>query len=165
MTTLIIRSSRRKYVLLLIGVVGFVVLGMFIVGHPRPNRPSDVWLGWAMIIFFGSGIPIFIWQLLDNRPRLVIDERGVRDRTLGVGVIPWSEITGAYVQSIHGNDFICLELRTPELWVRKLSRMKRAMVSANRALGFTPLFLNLSGVNARTDEVLELIRKRCAQFS
>lgn len=154
MEKLIIRNSRWKHVLLLIASVGFVVAGvaMLVKGN---------WFGWVAIIFFGSGIPLFVWQIMDARPRLVIDEHGVLDRTLGVGRIDWLDIEVAQVMSIAGNDFIALELRDPEKYWGRLSSVKRAMASANRRLGFSDFNLNLSGVEARTDEVFELVMKFC----
>ena len=130
--------------------------GIFILKH---GNTSDAWIGWMSIVFFGAGIPLFAWQLIDSRPRLVIDNQGILDRTLGVGVIPWPEITGAYLKSIQGNSFICLEVRDPERWLGQLSPVKRAMVSANEALGFTVLNLNLSAVAAEPSQILELILK------
>lgn len=91
----------------------------------------------------------------------MIDEQGVLDRTLGVERIAWGDIESAYVRSINGNDFICLELRNQEQYWRKLSKVKRAMAAANRSLGFTDFNLNLSGVDVRTDEVFELVMKYC----
>jgi len=151
---LIIKNSRWKYVLLLLGSIGFVACGIWIV-------IDGSWLGWFAIVFFGSGIPLFIWQLADSRPRLIIDDYGVLDRTLGVGRIAWSDIEAAFVRSISGNDFICLELKNPEKYAQKLSKVKQAMTAANRNLGFTDFNLNLSGVDARTDEVFELVMKYC----
>jgi hypothetical protein len=159
MTPISIKASRLKYTLLLIVSIGFVAGGVFIVGH---SASDEAWIGWMNIVFFGAGIPLFSWQILDARPRLVIDDRGVFDRTLGVGVIPWSEITGAYVKSISGNDFICLELRDATPWLQRLSPTKRAIVSANEALGFSVLNLNLSGVAADALQVQELIVKMAA---
>ena len=154
MEKLVIKNSRWKYVLLLIGSIGFVVGGIWMLMRGKP-------FGWAAIVFFGSGIPIFVWQLADSRPRLLIDEQGVLDRTLGVGRIAWSDIRAAYVRSIYGNDFICLELKNPEKYSHKLSKVKRAMAAANRGLGFTDFNLNLSGVDVSTDEVFELVMKYC----
>ena len=154
MEKLIIQNSRWKHVLLLIGCIGFVIAGIWMVIHGKP-------FGWLAILFFGSGIPIFIWQISDSRPRLIIDERGVLDRTLGVGLIAWTDIEAAYVRSIGSNDFICLELKNAEEYAQKLSKVKRAMASANRHLGFTDFNLNLSGVDASTDEVFELLMKYC----
>lgn len=117
--------------------------------------------GWLAILFFGCGIAVSVWQIADSRPRLIIDEDGVLDRTLGIGRIAWSDIEAAYVRSISGNDFICLELKNPEEYAQKLSKVKRAMAAANRDLGFTDFNLNLSGVDASTDEVFELVMKYC----
>jgi hypothetical protein len=154
MEKLIIQNSRWKYVLLLIPCIGFVAAGIWmVIGGER--------FGWLSISFFGSCIPLFIWQIADSRPRLIIDAHGVLDRTLGIGRIAWSDIEAAYLRSISGNDFICLELKNPEKYSQKLSKVKRAMAAANRNLGFTDFNLNLSGVDARTDEVFELVVKYC----
>ncbi|HRH40153.1 MAG TPA: STM3941 family protein [Pyrinomonadaceae bacterium] len=154
MEKIIIKNSRWKHVLLLIGCLGFVSAGIWIVLIGKP-------FGWVAILFFGTGIPVSIWQIADSRPRLIIDEQGVLDRTLGVGRIDWEDIIAAYVRSISGNDFICLELKNPDYYAQKLSPVKRGMAAANRGLGFTDFNLNLSGVDANTDEVIELIMKYC----
>lgn len=154
MEKLVIKNSRWKHILLLIASIAFVVTGIVMIVRGKS-------FGWVAVLFFGSGIPIFIWQIIDSRPRLVIDERGVIDRTLGVGRINWDDIDAAYVLSISGNDFICLELKNPERYLQRLSPVKRAMAKANRQLGFTDFNLNLSGVDARTDEVFELLMKYC----
>ena len=81
---------------------------------------------------------------------------------MGVGLIPWAEIENAYVKSIERNDFICLEVRDPNLWLHKLSPVQKAMVSTNMKLGFTQLNVNLSGVNVSTQQIHELILKMSA---
>jgi hypothetical protein len=96
---------------------------------------------------------------MDSRPRLVIDESGIYDRTLGVGRIPWPEITGARIQSIRGNDFVCLAVRDPKIWLHQLAPLQKLLVRGNRALGFSELNINLSGVEASTAQVYELILK------
>ncbi|MBV8660269.1 MAG: hypothetical protein JO142_20820 [Burkholderiales bacterium] len=161
MNPVVIQSSRGKYVLLSITAIGFVIGGVFIVSHAKAD---DVWVGWMNIVFFGACVPIFVWQLIDSRPRLVINHEGIMDRTLGVGVIPWSEITGAHLRSIQGVCFICLDVRDQEKWVQKLSPVKRSLVSANKALGFTALNLNLSAVSEDPALIHELILKTIASY-
>lgn len=139
---------------MLVGCIGFVGTGIWMVADGKP-------FGWVAILFFGTGLVVSIWQIADSRPRLIIDERGVLDRTLGVGRIAWSDIQEAYVRSIAGNDFICLELKNPAQYEQNLSQVKRAMASANRGLGFTDFNINLSGVDASTAEVFELLMKYC----
>jgi hypothetical protein len=157
MNQLIIKNSNSKYILLLLMTIGIVAGSAWLVS--RGDR-----VGWLGLICFGPGIPLFIRQLLDTRPRLVIDESGVLDRTLGVGRIAWGDIESAYVKSIKGNDFICLTLRNPEVYLGTLSPTRRAMATANRKLGFTEINLNLSGVAADTNEIYELVLKNSEVF-
>jgi hypothetical protein len=117
-------------------------------------------LGWATVAFFGLGTIVLLVQVVDPRPRLLIDEEGVFDRTLGVGPILWSDIEGAYVVSVHGLDFICLVVRDPSVYLEKLSPLRRKLASANCALGFMELNLNLAGLKMSTQDLLRLIGER-----
>ena len=152
-----IRPSRLRSGVLLLAALVFVGFGILFVVTERGRV-----VGWLTILFFGAGIPLFARQLLDSRPRLVIDEQGILDRTLKVGVIPWTEITGARLETITGNTFVCLEVRDPAIFTRQFGAVRRALTSGNRALGFADLNLNLSGLPVRGEEVLALIRRRCA---
>ena len=158
MDTLVIANSRWRYLLLLLVALGLVGGGVFIAVKASGAR----WIGRANILFFGACAALFIRQLFDSRPRLKIDERGINDRTLGVGLIPWSEITNAYVKSMQGNDFICLAVRDPNRWIGGLSPAQMVMLKANKALGFSELNIHLTGTNVRTQEIHELILKLSA---
>jgi hypothetical protein len=160
METLVISNSRWRYVLLLLVSVAFVATGVFLV--KMADTTFEAWAGWPCIIFFGAAIPLFIWQIIDRRPRLTINDLGINDRTMGVGLIPWSEIEDSYVKSIRGNHFICLVARNPEMWTSRFSATKKAMIKTNKALGFTELNVNLSGTSAQPQEIHELILKLSA---
>ena len=60
------------------------------------------------------------------------------------------------------HDFVCLILRDPNMWIERLSPVRKAMKEANKALGFTELNINLSGTNASTQQIHELILKLSA---
>lgn len=152
-----IKNSRIKYLFVLIGAFGFVACGLFLV-----VKTDAVWVGWMSILFFGSMIPLFIWQLKDTAARLIINDQGVYDRTLKVGMIPWHDIQNAFIKEIAGNSFVCLELKNTEHYLSKLNPLMKAAVNANIKLGFTPLSLNLSGVNADANQILEVVIKMSA---
>jgi hypothetical protein len=148
MDSIVIKNSRWLYFVFLIASFGFVVVGIWMIFE-------GIMLGWVSIAFFGSGALIFIWQIFDSRPRLIIDSEGITDRTLGVGKIVWADIEDASIKSIQGTDFICLKLVDPEKYLGRLSKVGRGIVDINRSLGFTESNLNLSGVQANTQEVFE----------
>ena len=151
-----IANSRVEAILLTLGSLGFVAAGIFILLEPEGD---DILVSWMATLFFGGCALVGFWMLFDTRPRLIIDRAGIYDRTIGVGKIPWSDINNAYIRSIRGNDFICLELRNQNAYLQKLSSIQRFLAQANLSLGFTPISLNLSGVDANSYQVLELILK------
>jgi hypothetical protein len=154
MPPIILKASRLKYLGLLTLSLGFVALGVLLL---RKDQPGAVWAGWGNIVFFGAGSVLFVWQIVDARPRVVIDAFGVFDRTLGVGVIPWADIVDARLLFIRSIPFVCLELRDPDRWRLQLGLIRRALTRGNEALGGTILNVNLSGVQADPHEVLAVI--------
>lgn len=154
MTSITFKSSRLKYAVLLLIAIFAVAVGAMMV---MDAKAKDAWIGWGCIIFFGASIPLFAREVFNTQPRLVLNDEGVFDRTLGVGIIPWTEITGATLRSVNRNYFICLEVRNPKRWTARMPPLKRAMVSANKALGFAALNLNLSAIAADPMEVYTLV--------
>ncbi len=114
-------------------------------------------MGWLCGGFFALGIPIFLRQIFDLKPRLILSDDGVIDSTLGIGMIDWKDIHGLSIQSVHKNDFICLEMDEDanEKYLSNLSPVKRKLVTANVALGFAPVNLNLSGIKGSTNDIFD----------
>lgn len=160
MPPLVLKPSRLKYFGLLILTLGFVALGAFLV---RKADSRALWIGWTNIVFFGAGAVLFVRQIVDTRPRVVIDENGIFDRTLGVGVIPWAAIVDARLQSVRSIPFICLELRNPDAWRARLGPIRRALTRGNEAFGCAMLNVNLSGIQVDPLTVLVAIHEGIAR--
>jgi hypothetical protein len=157
--TLVIRPSRAKYIRHLIVALVFVAIGiaMSIGGaiHERLFAAID-------ILFFGACAIAFVRQIVDTKPRVIITDVGLLDRTLGVGIIPWDAIDDAHLSSIYGNAFIGLVMRDPGPWLSLVSTTKQKLASANEALGFQPININLSGTACDPVVVLATIRAHIA---
>ena len=154
-------NSRWRTVISFFGSLVLFVAGILVIviAYSDRNKSShDATVGWLCTLLFGACAAFHGWRFFDSRPRLVIDDEGIYDRTLGL--IPWSDIQGAYLRSIHSNDFICLDVRDSDRYLQRMSDVKRALASANAALGFTPISLSLSGIVADSNDILELIVKR-----
>lgn len=154
---LVVRSSPWRYALLLVPSVAFVAMGAVLV-----TRTPHAVVGWLNLGFFGLCTVVFLWQIVDRRPRLVIDERGVFDRTLGVGIIPWSEIVAVEARAILDRPFVMLTLRDPALFTRRLSPLRRSLTRGNRALGFEAVNLNLSGLSVGAAQVVARLQSGLA---
>lgn len=157
MTPVVFGPSRHRLVLLLLGSFAFVFAGGVVVLTSHDFAQAIT--GWASIVFFGACGAVFVAQFLDRRPRIVINDHGVFDRSLKVGVIAWTEILGADVREAANSRFIALRLRDPAKLVARLGPVHRRLAETNTALGFEPLNLNLSAVDADAHALAELIAK------
>lgn len=78
------KSPWRAIKLLLLSSV-FVFGGIWLI----TSTDSPKWLGWMSIGFFGLGYPVGLFQLLDRRPQIIINELGIWDRTTKQDTINW----------------------------------------------------------------------------
>ena len=145
-----IRTSRLPYAIFLVLIAFSAADGIYII---RVGGPT--WIGWMRIAPLAL-IPLFVWQLVDTRPILVIDDAGVLVKTLGVGRIPWEEITGAHKR---GGTCVCLDLIDAEKYVSKLNAVRRVTIKMNVKFGYSPILVNLLGTKNNPDQVIELILK------
>ena len=92
----------------------FVIAGVFFI----INNNSDKTMDWICICFFGMGIPLGLFNLLDKRPQIIINNVGIFDRMGYRDFLNWDWIKDAYLYNIknHGRlgisfskqTFVCL---------------------------------------------------------
>jgi len=95
MDKVVAQSARTRLLVPLIAALSFVaasVLTLLV-----DNSSKGAMISWTGIVFFGGGALVIGWQLFDTRPRVVIDDRGIFDRSLRIGVIEWHDVSDAYV--------------------------------------------------------------------
>ena len=150
-------NSKLKYVKFFLTSMACVAFGAFMI-----LDGGKVIFGWLLIGIVVPTIPIFLWQIFDSRPRLILDEDGVIDRTLGVGKIFWKDIKGLSVRTDYKIDSVCLytDEDSNQRYLSNLSSIRRKLLRANVALGWPLLNLNLSGVNGSTEEIFQAIVQR-----
>lgn len=159
---LVIANPRWKSALALIGALSFVAAGAFIV--LCESGLAAFLVGGAAIVFFGACAVICAFQLIDRRPRLSLDDDGLFDGTLGVGVIPWRDIADAQLHSVGKDHFVCLRLRDPERWHCELPAHLRSLSELHPHAGFATVNVNLSGLAVDPHTVLALILKYSAMY-
>jgi hypothetical protein len=115
------------------------------------------WIGIVGVIFFGAGTVVGLVQGVRRGPRLTLDSNGVHDRTLGVGVIEWSDITNAEPYGVARQPFVALHLRDSSKYLARASTFKRFLARLNRRSGLSPFSVNLVGLDADPWYVAQLI--------
>lgn len=157
MPEIIVKTSIWKSVFFLLICLMFVAGGIFILFVGKDGRAF--FIGLANVVLFGLGFIVLLRQAADRRPRIVIDENGVTDRTLGIGRIDWDDIEEAVPASILTNNFICLKISNVEKYTGQLSKTSKKLARMNKDLGFGELNLNLSLVDMKAEKIQELVMK------
>ena len=116
----------------------------------------------AMLLLLAGGIFIFILLLAwpSSVPVLTMNEDGISDRRLGVGMILWSDIEDVQIENRYDNNhFICLRMVDPEKYVSRLTGAKLLNMRHSQKLGFTMLNIDVSAFDIDPLELMEHIRK------
>lgn len=150
-------SSKTRYLFTLVLSIFLIALGIFVI-----IDADELIVGLVVTGFFSLAVPICIKELLDTKPRLIIDDKGITDRTLGVGKILWSDIQAAELNMIRHNAFIGLKVDEPKVreYIKNQVWWKRFFIKANKVIGFQQLNINLVGLDADFDELLGQIQDR-----
>ncbi|GAB3312488.1 STM3941 family protein [Hymenobacter humi] len=138
---------------LMLGCLLFVGIGYFMLG--RPDAPH--WVAWLSIVFFGLGFPVGIYQLLDRRPQIIINEFGIFDRTTHHEFINWEIIQDVYLAQVHKQHIICLivdEVFEPS---RRKNKFRQGVASFGKQLGFQELNLTLTYLDVDAQRLAEFV--------
>lgn len=149
------RTSRVK-------MIGLLALTAILVGvswfcTTLPGWKSQA-VGWSGLAFFGLGFVAIPIQFFRSGPQVTIDDRGIEDHRLGVGLIPWEDIRGARVVSVKGTKFLCIEADDPTVYLSRMPAWKRSLVGTNLALGFSELTISFVGLSPGIDEAWRFIQ-------
>ncbi|MCU7551380.1 hypothetical protein OCK74_19820 [Chitinophagaceae bacterium LB-8] len=153
MTEYKLYKSRSKAVKLLFLSSIFVIAGIFLLNQPNTSKA----MSWLCILFFGLGIPIGLFQLLDRRPQIIINELGIFDRMVHQDFINWEIIHDAYLVSIHRQKFICLVVDEQFEPSNAKGKFGRNMASLSKAIGFQELNINVGNVDVDAERLMAFI--------
>jgi hypothetical protein len=153
MTEIKIYKSPWKAIKLILLCSIFVLGGLYMLNqHDTPRL-----VAWLSILFFGIGYPIGLYQLLDRRPQIVINEIGVFDRTTHNSFINWEIIQGAYLVQIHGQKFICLVVDQQFEPSRSKGKLAQNISKLSKSIGCQELNISLGSVKVNAEKLTDLI--------
>ena len=151
--------SRWRRVLLTLSALGFVVLGLWMVGTFGPVPTSGRYpymetliIGWACLIFFGLCAMAHIPKLFETDEQLRIDASGIKYSQWSRGTIPWSEISAVTNWKYRRSRFIVLHLRHPHNFPGK--GLAAFMAGFNRKLTNGDICISLTGTDRSYDDAM-----------
>jgi len=146
------KSRRKAFKLLLLSSL-FVFAGIYLVNQPNTSK----FMAWLCILFFGLGISLGLFQILDRRPQIIVNELGIFDRTIHRDFINWEIIHNAYLINIYRQKFICLVVDEQFGPSKTKDKLTQKMVSVSKAIGFQELNVNVGNIEVNADMLLEFI--------
>lgn len=102
MERVLLRTSRRKATQLLMGGAAIAAGALWFLGLSASRFVLEL-LGFAVIA------PIMLWQWLDRRPRLILDEQGLSGPRLSEQLVPWAQVRSVELRPVGGLDHVWLE--------------------------------------------------------
>jgi hypothetical protein len=170
MLELKIYKSPWKAIKLILLSLPFVIFCLYdIINH---SNISPATLDWFCVFFFGLGIPIGLFNLLDPRPEMILSEDGIFDRqSYGIfnknpqrGFIKWDSIKDAYLKEYQNRSpqgiptskqkYICLSLSED---AKKTTKDKSGKIS--KALGLADYNIPLMNLrNFNEQKFIQLIK-------
>ncbi|TNJ40926.1 hypothetical protein KFZ70_15060 [Tamlana fucoidanivorans] len=145
MTEIKLYKSKQRAIRLILLCTPFVLIGIWMLA----DKPL---IGWLSIGFFGLGYPLGIYNLIDKRPMIIINEIGIFDRSANKDFINWELIQDAYPININGQKFICLIINEKFKPSRKKGVIYRSTVKLNEAIGAQELNIHLGQIE-KIDEI------------
>ena len=145
MTEIKLYKSKQRAIRLILLCTPFVLIGIWMLA----DKPL---IGWLSIGFFGLGYPLGIYNLIDKRPMIIINEIGIFDRSANSEFINWELIEDAYPININGQKFICLLIDEKFKPSKKKGVIYRSTVKLNEAIGAQELNIHLGQIE-KIDEI------------
>ena len=118
------------------------------------------WIGWSLAALGGVLVLIQLRALGEEVERVVIDDSGIRDSNLPVGVIGWNEVRAASVQEIGGVAVVALQLHDPERVIRRLPPARQFIARKAIESGLPGVYLTLVGTDGVPEHIAEVINRR-----
>ena len=143
-----------RYKVGLLGVVGVVALYFF--------------LGYLPVVLWICG-GVFVVVLLYSAIRgettdacVILDDEGVLDKRLKLGVIRWEDIRRIKFYDLHGSYYICLELHNPDTYLARQPQWLRLASMSQRLIGMGRIAISTAGLQMDYKQLAGLIHAGCA---
>lgn len=139
--------------LALIFIAGPAVL-YFLLGY----LPTIVW------IVFPICIVVLLVRMIMGTPKgpvIVLNEKGVLDRRLKIGVIKWDDIRSIKSYSLSGAEYISLELHDSGKYTARRPFWLGALSQVYRFFGMSTIAISTNGLDVDHASIVYLLHEGC----
>jgi hypothetical protein len=129
------------------------------------------YLGYLPVIAWVAGILIviaFVFRLITGEgkgPVIVLNEQGVSDKRLRVGVIRWEDIRRIQSHDLSGALYISLELHDPKTYEARRPLWLKLLSQVQRVHGMSSTSISTIGLNIDHETLVSMLHKGCEEVS
>jgi hypothetical protein len=148
--------NRRLMLALTLACVAVTALGVGMLVFPGWKDPwAGRLIGAVVVVLCGPVAVALGARLIDQRPALAIDDRGldVRSTVIPVGLEPWTDIMSVRVISDGRAQYLAVEVRNPDVYVERAPAFLRWVQRGNADIAGTPVTVAGNSVKANLTEV------------
>ena len=141
------------------GVV-FVVVLLIVLIFVLDSLSLIFWIIAAVLITMAL---IMVDRAYSPEPLIVLNDEGVFDRRLRVGVIRWEDIRRIKSKSVSGVYYISLELHNKWTYQARRPVWLRLWVAWFRPIGMSPIAINTTALDVEHNTLIEKLHKGCME--
>jgi len=121
--------------------------------------------GWIMGIVIAISLIVRAIKGDSKDPVIIIDEQGIFDKRLKVGVIPWADIRRAVPTSLQGVEYISLDLHDMKIYEARRPLWLRLLSKGQRVVGMSPVSILANGLEIDARTLVDKIQEGCGAVS
>jgi hypothetical protein len=112
---------------------------------------------WVLSVAVVIGFIQAVRQLSRRGPIIIINEQGINDKRLGVGVVRWSDVEGARMHGVAGAYFISLQVANREQYLARQPVYIRISNALWRIFDVSPIHIKIAYMDVSAGELFEMI--------
>jgi hypothetical protein len=121
--------------------------------------------GWIVGVVIAISLIIRAIKGDSKDPVIIIDDQGILDKRLKVGVIRWTDIRHAVPTTLQGIEYISLDLHDMKLYESRRPLWLRLLSKGQRAVGMSPVSILANGLDVDPEYLVDKIQERCRVVS
>ena len=112
-------------------------------------------VGAIFLCFIALAVVGSFYGLVRNKPFVVINDDGIEDVRLKIGIITWDDIRSLEVKKLKGLFYICIDLHVPEKFFSRLPTWTQHIIHRRHPRDFGILSINIGNLRPSSKEVMQ----------
>jgi hypothetical protein len=167
MQPVLIYQNKTKLFWLLFASIVLTMASAAIVTGAIPGEISTykLFMCWVGLILFSLCSMVFVFQLLNHEPAIIIDEQGITyNVSVGkLGLIRWNIIKRVFIynQVVRGVTYkhIGIEVDNIEQLMTGLPSFRRFFLNLNCMFGLPPLLISTTSLDLHAEQILAIVHQ------